>query len=71
MYAYKFAEKNMIALLISAIGAIFLFSTLTITGMYNNKDILIMLVGALLHFIHAQKYKRNSETVAEPIKHTD
>ncbi len=35
---------------ISAIGLVFLFTTLTITGIYNSRDIIIFILGALLFF---------------------
>lgn len=56
---YKKDTKNKFAtLLISAIGLIFLFTTLTITGIYNAKDIMIFILGALLYF-----YKNQNEKV--------
>lgn len=35
---------------ISAIGLIFLFTTLTITGIYNTKDVIVFILGAMLFF---------------------
>ena len=56
---YKKDTKNKFAtLLISAIGLIFLFTTLTITGIYNAKDVMIFILGALLYF-----YKNQNEKV--------
>jgi hypothetical protein len=38
------------SIFISAIGLMFLFSTLTITGIYNSRDIVVFILGALLYF---------------------
>ncbi|MBF6607920.1 MAG: O-antigen ligase family protein [Flavobacterium sp.] len=43
-------RKDLIAILISAIALIYIFTTLTITGLYNSRDIFIFLLGALFHF---------------------
>lgn len=43
-------RKNMITILISGIALIYIFTTLTITGVYNSRDIFIFLLGALFHF---------------------
>jgi hypothetical protein len=43
---------------ISAFGLFFLFTTLTITGIYNARDIIIFLFGALLYF-----YKEENNTL--------
>lgn len=55
LFLYKYSGKNLVALLVAAIGIVYLFSTLTITGMYNTKDILIVLMGGLLYYIDAHK----------------
>ncbi|WP_379792369.1 O-antigen ligase family protein [Flavobacterium qiangtangense] len=47
-------KNKMDAVFISAIGIIFLFSTLTITGIYNSRDIIIFILGALLFFLHKE-----------------
>lgn len=48
-------KKRFIAVFISAIGLIFLFTTLTITGIYNSRDIIIFILGGLL-FFHNKEY---------------
>ncbi|MEC4003517.1 O-antigen ligase family protein [Flavobacterium sp. SUN052] len=45
---------------VSAFGLIFLFTTLTITGIYNSRDIIIFLLGALLYF-----HKEGNNTIIE------
>lgn len=48
---YKYHRKNDFGLnYISAIGVIYLFTTLTITGVYNGRDVIIFILGALLCF---------------------
>lgn len=56
-YMYIYKRRNFVTVLISAIAIIYLFSTITITGMYNNKDIIIVLMGALLYFVKPQQQK--------------
>lgn len=51
----KAVQKRMSAVFISAIGLIFIFSTLTITGIYNSRDIIIFILGALLFFYHKER----------------
>ena len=48
-YLYK-NKKNFVAVFISAIGLIYMFSTLTITGLYNTRDIITFVLGGLLFF---------------------
>lgn len=47
-----FKEKDTVfsTIFISAIGLIYFFTTLTITGIYNGRDIIIFILGALLYF---------------------
>ena len=46
-YRYIYRGHNFINVLISTIGLIFFFTTLTITGIYNQKDIIIIILGGL------------------------
>ncbi|NMH28384.1 O-antigen ligase family protein [Flavobacterium silvaticum] len=51
VFVYKKNNQNtFLFLFISAIGTIYLFTTLTITGIYNGRDIIIFILGALLFF---------------------
>lgn len=56
---YVYSNKNFIIVLISGISIVYLFSTLTITGMYNNKDIFILIMGALLFYYKLQPQKND------------
>jgi hypothetical protein len=49
-YRIIYREKNFINTIISAIGLIYLFTTLTITGIYNSRDIIIFILGAMFYF---------------------
>ena len=42
--------KNLVGTFVSAIGLTFLFTTLTITGIYNPRDVIVFILGALLFF---------------------
>ncbi len=43
-------NNKFVTVLISSIGLLYLFTTLTITGIYNARDIIIFILGALLYF---------------------
>ena len=45
---------------IAAIAACYFFTTLTITGVFNKRDIIILLLGALLYFSSQQTLKENT-----------
>lgn len=48
---YRYNRENNFPLhFISGIGVIYLFTTLTITGVYNGRDVIIFILGALLCF---------------------
>lgn len=59
-YAYVYKKRSMSTLMVSGIGAIYLFSTLTITGIYNTRDVIIFILGALLYYT-SKTYIRESE----------
>ncbi len=46
----KETKSKFATIFVSAIGIIFLFTTLTITGIYNAKDVMIFILGALLFY---------------------
>jgi hypothetical protein len=58
LYNFIYLKKTFESLFISIIGLFYLFTTLTITGIYNNKDTLIFILGALL-FFHIKNLKQN------------
>lgn len=60
----KKKRRSMTVIFISAIGLIFIFSTLTITGIYNSRDIIIFLLGALLYFYKTENLQINSQNEA-------
>jgi O-antigen ligase len=50
LYKRAYLKSTYSTAFISAFGIIYLFSTLTITGVYNSRDIIIVLLGAFLFF---------------------
>lgn len=62
-YRIVYAERTLITILISAIGLVYLFTTLTITGIYNARDIIIFILGALFYFRAANTTKLPKESV--------
>lgn len=59
LYIKIYYNKNFETYFISAIGVAFLFTTLTITGMYNSRDVIVFLLGALLFFEKKTKNATN------------
>jgi hypothetical protein len=51
----KKENSSISVIFISAIGLIFFFSTLTITGIYNSRDVIIYILGALLYFYNDER----------------
>lgn len=58
LYKVIYKNSNYATAFISSIGILYFFTTLTITGIYNSRDIIIFILGALLFF----KDKINSST---------
>lgn len=54
LYKKIYINKQFVTIFISAIGIAFLFTTLTITGIYNTKDTIVFILGGLLFFEHKQ-----------------
>lgn len=50
LYKKIYEGQNFTFIFISAIGLIYIFTTLTISGIYNSKDIIVFILGALLFF---------------------
>lgn len=50
LYKTIYDKITIYSIYISAIGLVYLFTTLTITGIYNSRDIIIFVLGALLFF---------------------
>lgn len=58
LYKEIYKKMNFETVYISSIGLIFFITTLTITGIYNNRDIFVFILGSLLLF--NQKKKESS-----------
>lgn len=56
LYLTLYANKNFLTYFISGIGLVFVFTTLTITGIYNARDVIVFILGALL-FFHTKTQK--------------
>ncbi len=54
LYKKIYINKQFVTIFISAIGIAFLFTTITITGIYNTKDTIVFILGGLLFFEHKQ-----------------
>ncbi len=63
LYKIIYTNHDFITIIISAIGLIFIFTTLTITGAYNARDIIVFILGALLYF----KTKHKTMTLRESV----
>lgn len=50
LYMRIYYSQDFGTVIISGIGLVFLFSTLTITGIYNTKDVIVFILGAMLFF---------------------
>jgi hypothetical protein len=59
-YLYLYNKKSLISWLIGGISIIYFVSTLTITGVYNSRDIFIFIIGALLVFGEQKKQGFNT-----------
>ncbi|WP_294733584.1 O-antigen ligase family protein [uncultured Flavobacterium sp.] len=54
-YAYIYKKNNFVNVFISVIGLVYLFSTITITGLYNGRDVIIFILGGLLYYSNSFK----------------
>ncbi len=54
-YIRIYFKKNLVNIFISTIGVIYLVTTLTITGLYNSRDIIVLLLGGLLYFAYKEE----------------
>ncbi|WP_430399723.1 O-antigen ligase family protein [Flavobacterium sp.] len=59
LYLYAYNEKSFESLFISAIGVFYLFSTFTITGIYNGNDTIVFILGGLLFGLKQHKLIKN------------
>ncbi len=57
LYKKIYYNKQFVTVFISAIGIAFLFTTITITGIYNTKDTIVFILGGLLFFEHKQRLR--------------
>lgn len=57
----KHNNKRMILVFISGIGLVYVFTTLTITGIYNGRDVIIFILGGLLYFERSSDFVKVNE----------
>ena len=57
----KDKNKKMISVFISGIGLVYVFTTLTITGIYNGRDVIIFILGGLLYFERSSGFVKEIE----------
>lgn len=57
----KQKNKKMILVFISGIGLVYVFTTLTITGIYNGRDVIIFILGGLLYFERSPGFGKEIE----------
>jgi len=62
IYRNIYTNRNFVYTVLSAIGLIFLFTTITITGLYNPKDIMVFIVGAMLFFSNTETFKQQQQS---------
>ena len=65
LYLRIYANRGMANVFISGIGLIYLFTTLIITGIYNARDIIIFVLGALVAFSYSRPETANTETASD------
>ena len=57
----KKKNKDMITVFISSIGLVYVFTSLTITGIYNGRDVIIFILGGLLYFQNSIDFTKEVE----------
>lgn len=57
----KHNNKRMILVFISGIGLVYVFTSLTITGIYNGRDVIIFILGGLLYFERSSVFVKEIE----------
>lgn len=62
-YKQVYKDKNFMTIYIGAIGLVYLFTTLAISGLYNGRDVIIFILGALLFFEQKKKTTLTIESV--------
>ncbi|QYJ69065.1 O-antigen ligase family protein [Flavobacterium litorale] len=49
-YSYIYKRKTFANVFVSGIGAVYIFSSITITGLFNGRDVIIFILGGLLYY---------------------
>lgn len=59
LYLYSYHKLSFISVFITVISVFYFFSTLTITGIYNPRDVVIFILGGLIALLHRTNYQMN------------
>jgi hypothetical protein len=59
LYLYSYQKMSFISVFIVVISVFYFFSTLTITGIYNPKDVVIFILGGLIALLHHKNHQMN------------
>jgi hypothetical protein len=59
LHLYSYHKLSFISIFIAVISVFYFFSTLTITGIYNPRDVVIFILGGLIALLHHSKYQLN------------
>lgn len=63
-YSYIYKRRTFVNVFISGIGIVYLFSSITITGLFNGRDVIIFILGGLLYHASTTTSKPKQENVA-------
>lgn len=59
LYKINFKNRTFVTSFISGIGIFYLFSSIIITGLFNKRDIIVLVLGALLYFKENIEFENN------------
>ncbi len=61
LYLQTYRRHSFVSVFISSISVFYFFTTLTITGIYNPRDVVIFILGGLIALLHSGKYQMNNK----------
>ena len=61
LYLQTYRRHSFVSVFISSISVFYFFTTLTITGIYNPRDVVIFILGGLIALLHNGKYQMNNK----------
>lgn len=60
LHLHSYQKKSFITVFIASISVFYFFTTLTITGIYNPRDVVIFILGGLIALLHNKNYQTNN-----------